>query len=66
LPEVAGDAAVLVDPHSTEAIATALLELLRDPARRAALGEAARARAARFSWGAVAQQTMQVYAQAAA
>ena len=66
LPEVAGDAAVLVDPLSTEAIGEAMLELLADPARRTALGQAARARAAHFSWGAVAEQTLKVYAQAAA
>jgi glycosyltransferase involved in cell wall biosynthesis len=66
LPEVAGDTAVLVDPNSTDAIGDAMLALLRDPARRQALGDAARARAAHFSWGAVAEQTMKVYAQAAA
>ncbi len=66
LPEVAGDTAVLVDPNSTEAIADALLALLENPTRRAALGEAARLRAAHFSWGAVAQQTMKVYQQAVA
>ncbi len=66
LPEVAGDTAVLVDPNSTEEIGQAILALLHDPARRQALGEAARARAAHFSWDAVAKQTMKVYAQAAA
>ena len=66
LPEVAGDAALLVDPTSTEAIGGAILSLLHDPARREALGRAARARAAQFSWGAVAEQTIRVYAQAAA
>jgi glycosyltransferase involved in cell wall biosynthesis len=66
LPEVAGDAAVLVDPSSTDAIGEAILALLRDPARRDELGQAARARAAHFSWAAVAEETMKVYAQAAA
>lgn len=66
LPEVTGDAAVLVDPTRTEAIGEAILDLLRDPARRAALGDAARQRAALFSWGAVAEQTLAVYKQAAA
>ncbi|HEY7063233.1 MAG TPA: glycosyltransferase family 1 protein [Chloroflexota bacterium] len=66
LPEVAGDTAVLVDAERTEAIGEAILDLMRDPARRDTLGEAARARAAHFSWGAVAEQTMKVYAQAAA
>jgi glycosyltransferase involved in cell wall biosynthesis len=64
LPEVAGDAAVLIDPTSEEAIGQAILELIQDPARRAALGEAARARAKHFSWGAVAKQTLEVYARA--
>src|SRR5947199_5045240 len=61
LPEVTGDAAVLVDPTSVDAIGAAILGLLQDPARRAALGEAARARAAHFSWSAVAKQTLEVY-----
>jgi glycosyltransferase involved in cell wall biosynthesis len=64
LPEVAGDAAVLVDPKNTEQIGDALLQLVQDPVRRDELGEAARARAAHFSWGAVAQQTLGVYATA--
>jgi glycosyltransferase involved in cell wall biosynthesis len=66
LPEVAGDTAVLVDPDRTDAIGEAILGLLRDPARREALGQAAVARAAHFSWGVVAEETMKVYAQAAA
>jgi glycosyltransferase involved in cell wall biosynthesis len=66
LPEVAGDTAVLIDPSSTEQLGDAMLDLLRDPVRRAALGQAAIARAALFSWGAVAQQTLKVYAQAVA
>jgi glycosyltransferase involved in cell wall biosynthesis len=57
---------VLIDPTSTEQIGDAMLDLLRDPVRRAALGQAAIARAALFSWGAVAQQTLKVYAQAVA
>jgi glycosyltransferase involved in cell wall biosynthesis len=65
LPEVAGDAAVLVDPTDVEAIGKAILALVEDPSRRAVLGEAARARAAHFSWAAVAKQTLAVYAQAA-
>lgn len=50
LPEVAGDAALLVDPLSVAAIAAALGALLGDPALRARLAEAGRARAACFSW----------------
>jgi glycosyltransferase involved in cell wall biosynthesis len=50
LPEVAGDAAVLVDPRSVDAIRDALARLLADPHERGRLREAGRARAAMFSW----------------
>jgi alpha-1,3-rhamnosyl/mannosyltransferase len=50
LPEVAGDAAELVDPTSVDAIAETLRALLEDPARRARLAEAGPRRAAGFSW----------------
>jgi glycosyltransferase involved in cell wall biosynthesis len=48
LPEVAGDAAAYVDPDDPPAIADAIQALARDPARRAALAAAGRARAERF------------------
>jgi glycosyltransferase involved in cell wall biosynthesis len=55
LPEVGGDAVAYADPTDTAALAAGLEELLRDPARRAELGERARARAATFSWEHTAQ-----------
>jgi len=60
LPEVAGDAALLVDPLSSQAIGSALATLLADPARCARLGEAGRARAAQFSWERTATQVRDV------
>ncbi|NHC16223.1 glycosyltransferase family 4 protein [Motilibacter deserti] len=60
LPEVAGDAAVLVDPLDTSALRDALASLLTDPARRSALSAAGRARAARFSWERTARETRDV------
>ena len=48
LPEVAGEAAVFIDPDDPAAVARALVALARDPARRAALAAAGRARAAGF------------------
>jgi UDP-glucose:(glucosyl)LPS alpha-1,2-glucosyltransferase len=48
LPEVAGDAAIYIDPDDPDGIARALVALAQDPARRAALAAAGRARAAAF------------------
>jgi glycosyltransferase involved in cell wall biosynthesis len=70
LPEVVGrdgSCGVLVPPGDPAALAAAIDELLRDPARRAAIGVAARARAEeRFSWMATAAATAQVYRRAIA
>jgi alpha-1,3-rhamnosyl/mannosyltransferase len=48
LPEVVGDAGLLVDPDDVDGWAAALTGLLGDDARRAALAAAGTARAARF------------------
>src|SRR5438046_5026541 len=50
LPEVAGDAAVLFDPHDQSAIARALERLLGDPDEAERLRSAGRRRAGLFSW----------------
>ena len=64
--EVAGDAAVLVDPLDEHAIAAGLERLLADPAAAAALGARARARAAAFTWDRAASGYAAAYAEAAA
>jgi alpha-1,3-rhamnosyl/mannosyltransferase len=61
IPEVAGDAAVLLDPDDVDAWSAAMLELLGDEAARARLVEAGRRRVAEFSWATTAAQTIQVY-----
>jgi len=61
LPEVVGDAGVLIDPTSEEAIGQAILELLADHDRRADLAARARLRARGFNWSQVAEQTVRVY-----
>ena len=61
LPESAGDAGVLVDPASVEAVADALLTLLDDGNRRTELRRRGRARAAGFSWDVTARRTWAVY-----
>lgn len=50
MPEVAGDAALLVDPTSTEEIAAGMERILSDPALRAHLATAGAARAREFTW----------------
>jgi len=66
LAEVAGDAALLVDPLDVGSIAAALDRLDRDPAERARLVAAGRERAAGFTWAACARATLAVYREAVA
>lgn len=61
LPEVVGDAGVLVPAGDAAALAAALRDLAGDPARRRELGERGRARSARFSWGSVAAAHLALY-----
>jgi glycosyltransferase involved in cell wall biosynthesis len=61
LPEVAGDAAVLVSPTDVEAIADGLTRLLDDAALRADLAARGLRRAASFSWERCARETLAVY-----
>jgi glycosyltransferase involved in cell wall biosynthesis len=54
LPELAGEAALLVDPLDPQAIADALEQALTDAGLRARLGAAGRQRAAAYTWEAAA------------
>jgi glycosyltransferase involved in cell wall biosynthesis len=61
----AGDAAAYAEPNDPEALATTILELLDDPARRLAMGELGRARiTGALSWDASAAQLLAAYARA--
>jgi glycosyltransferase involved in cell wall biosynthesis len=62
LPEVVGDAALLIEPTDVGDLATALARLLGDAALRGRLVAAGLARAARFSWEETARRTLAVYA----
>jgi glycosyltransferase involved in cell wall biosynthesis len=66
LPEVAGDGALLFDPHSEPAIAQALERLLDDDALRARLRARGTARAEQFTWERTARLTLDSYARALA
>jgi glycosyltransferase involved in cell wall biosynthesis len=58
LPEVAGDAALLVDPHDVTAIAAAMQRVIADPALREQLIDRGFVNARRFSWEACAQSVL--------
>jgi glycosyltransferase involved in cell wall biosynthesis len=64
MAEVAGDAALLVDPEDSESIAAGILEALADPEVAETLRVAGRDRAAEFGWEQTAMETIQVYHEA--
>lgn len=66
LPEVAGDAAVLVDPWDPASIAEGIQFVLNDRVLREDLTQRGLARARRFTWERAASATWQVLASAAA
>ena len=61
LPEVVGDAALLIDPMNPAAIAQAMRRVLEDPALRADLIRRGCERVKAFSWERSAARTLQVY-----
>lgn len=61
MPEVVGDAALIVSARDVDAWASALYALLTDETLRTALRERGPLRAARFSWNTTAQKTVAVY-----
>jgi glycosyltransferase involved in cell wall biosynthesis len=65
LPEVAGDAALYVDPTDVEAIAQAMLRLSQDEALRQELIAAGHRNVQRFSWEKAAAETLAVLEEAA-
>jgi glycosyltransferase involved in cell wall biosynthesis len=65
LPEVAGDAAILVDPLSPDAIADAIYRVLTDAELRQRLRERGIARARQFSWEASVRRVREIYGEVA-
>lgn len=65
LPEVVGDAGLMVDPASEEAFADAIAQITRDQELRRALTERGLAQVKRFTNETTAQATRAVYAQVA-
>lgn len=61
LPEVAGDAALLIDPHDATDICEAMNTLLHDESRRQDMIQKGYEQVKHFSWQETARQTQDVY-----
>jgi len=61
LPEVAGDAAILVDPYSTDAISAAMEKVLNDNKLERDLSVIGKDWSGKFSWAKTAESTMDIY-----
>ena len=66
LPELVGDAGLLVDPERVEAIAEAMRRVLTDASLRTELREQGLRRSRQFTWQETARRTLAVYRQATA
>jgi glycosyltransferase involved in cell wall biosynthesis len=61
LPEVAGEAALLIDPYRFETITAALVSLLTNPDLSQSLIQRGFEQARRFTWEAAARKTVEVF-----
>ena len=64
LPEIVGDAALLVDPGDAELLAEALESVITSPQRAGELRERGREHARRYTWARCAQATAAIYGEA--
>lgn len=63
LPEIAGDAAILVDPTNARELGAAIKKVLSDSTLQKDLKEKSRKQIANFDWKRTAEQTLEVYHQ---
>jgi len=61
MPEVVGDAGILVDPKNSQAIADAVCRLQSDPIYYQELREKGLKRIQAFTWENVAEKTLELY-----
>jgi glycosyltransferase involved in cell wall biosynthesis len=64
LPEITGDAALLIDPNDERALANALVEVVNNDRLRAELREKGIAQAKKFTWRDAAEKTLRLYQEA--
>jgi len=65
LPEIAGGAAILIDPLSVDELRNAMADLLTSPTHRAGLVDAGRGNARRFSWTENARKSVRFFEEVA-
>lgn len=61
LPEVVGDAGLLIDPHDVDELTVAMWRVLNDGDLRQEMTEKGERQAARFSWERAARETLEIY-----
>lgn len=61
LPEIAGNAALLIDPYNENEIADAILRLINDDTLHSKMQEAGYERITHFSWSETAKNTLNLY-----
>lgn len=61
IPEIVGDAGILIDPSQEGEISRAMGNLVRNPGLRQTLKEKAKHQAARFSWKSSARKVLDLY-----
>ena len=61
LPEIAGESALMFDPHSEDEMAKSMQRALLDPDLRSRLVDKGRENARSFSWDRTARETLDVY-----
>ena len=61
MPEIVGDAGVLLTPNDLQALARSLLELINGPVIRQELSKKGLERAAAFTWDRTAEKTVAIY-----
>jgi glycosyltransferase involved in cell wall biosynthesis len=61
LPEVVGNAGIMVDPQDTDGLCQAMLQLATESGLRLAMSKKSIEQAGRFSWAHCADQTIAAY-----
>lgn len=61
LPEVAGDAAILIHPKDKDALCQAMINIINDQSLRSQLIQKGFAQASKFSWERCTQETVEIY-----